>query len=205
MGALVIALCIIALSAVKVPVVVWVERAAGGRRWRPPPPRPAHGFDHLPDTLVELGRCTLEIRSRIASLESVSAEFRRSLPFLDLFFAPAVANLRLGRARWVRQARESYEIAVHELGASLAAWFDLYEEARMDGRRLPCALVGAAQAIGMALEDPRLVPQTAAQAFRIRFSESPDVDRRDAALREIDRRLADAEDSLRHGGPWIYR
>ena len=174
----------------------------GGRRKRASRIRRQPAPAHLRPGLRRLIRCGRELVAIVEQLGPITAEYRRTLPYLSLFFADRQPHVR--RDRWVVEAREEFELAVCRVARALQRWHRAYEGLDGVGDEALARAGGVPlRAVTLLREGTRL-PRDERDARRFRFCEDWEVDRLLDDLDAIadDLRAVDAALSAPAGGPY---
>jgi hypothetical protein len=203
-----IALMLVVVAVVCVPLRLWASRLRGS--WRRPAARvrrertamvlPRHLSPGL-RRMLRLGREAVEV---IDTLGPITAEYRRTLPFVSLFFAESQGAPHVCRDRWIVEAREAFAGAIGDVAGLLWRWAELAE-------RLPRREHLALQATGglpptlMGLVAGAALPRTWGQARRFRFCEDQEVDHLVAALAVVAGELRNLEATLARRATSPYR
>lgn len=143
-----------------------------------------------------------ELAAAIDDLGPVTLEYRRTLPFLSLFFADRQPHVR--RDRWVVEAREDFELGVCRVARALRRWHWAYDELDTAADEVLIRAGGVPlRAVGLLEEGTRL-PRDERDARRFRFCEDWEVDRllEDLEAIAVDLRAVDAALSAPAGGPY---
>lgn len=199
MAGLAIAVALIVVAVLSVPVPLWASRVSASFRRRRPR-RQAHeigGAGHLSKRLRELLRLGRSISEDVGALVPVAEDYRRTLPYLNLFFADVRSCLDVRSARWVVLARQDYELAVSDLARRLLAWRQALERLNEPEQMAVEAIGGAPGSVGELLDDGTRLPRTPIEAQRLRFCEAWEVERLERSLQEIADDLGNFEESLK--------
>lgn len=190
-----LALLLVAVSAV--PVRLWGSRLLGSLRPRRRPRRVvAMAPAHLAPTLCRLVRAGRHAIAAIEELLPLGAEYRRTLPYVSLFFVERSAAPHVRRDRWVVRTREDFESGVGEVARRLRAWQRSVDGLAREEHEHVDAAGPEAQVVRALLEDGTRLPRSWAEARRFRFSGDPeaaqllvDLERVAAALRDLETAL----------------
>jgi hypothetical protein len=198
-----IALALLAVAIVAVPLRLWASRLASSvRSPRRAPIRRADAPGHLAPGLRRLVRLGRELVAAVEQLRPITVEYRRTLPYLSLFFADDTPSRR--HDRWIRDSRESFEHAVSDVAIRLRRWHDVLTD--LSGSELATLLRAGGhphRALAL-LDDGTRLPKTYREARRFRFCEDWEVDRLLEDLDAIagDMRGVDAALCAETGGPY---
>ena len=202
MAGLAIALALLLVGVVCVPVRLWASRLEASSR------RTRLRFGPCPDEQAGLeglrahGRALLELTEII---EGLAPEYRRTLPYVSLFFADPRQGLHVRRDRWIVAVRQDFEAAIERLAMLLRAWsrvadtLDLRERAALD------AAGGMPRPVEVLLSEVGGLPRNTAEARRWRFCEDTELDVLTTLLDALADELHRLELELTAGGAPPYR
>lgn len=202
-----IALALIVVIIFSIPWPLWMSRiAASFRRRRRTDAAmtsvaPSHGLRPGLRRLVDAGR---RARLLIEALGPVAADYRKTLPYLNLFFADVRTSLDVKNARWVVLTRQDYELAVSDVAKLLVQWQAAADELNEPELLAVDSIGGCPTSVEALLEDGTRLPRTPIDAQRLRFCEAWEVERLEESLTRVAADLFRFEQSLldAHVGPY---
>lgn len=202
-----IAIALILVAIVSVPVPMWIAKtlASFSRRRRTALTSSgaalARSLHPGLRRLVEAGH---RARTLIDGLGPIAADYRRTLPYVNLFFADVRTCLDVRSARWVVLARQDYELAVSDLARLLLRWRHAFEALGEDEALLADAAGGGPSSVAELLDDGTRLPRSPIEAQRLRFCEAWEVERLEASLERVAADLLRFEQALVdvHVGPY---
>jgi hypothetical protein len=171
-----IALALLVVGIVCVPVRLWASRMGASLRSG----RTVEDLDAdtPPDAtglsgLRQRGRALLVLAERLRGL---APEYRRTLPYVSLFFADPRQGLHVRRDRWIIGVRRDFEAAIERFATSARAWWSAAEA--LDGRdRAALEAAGGVPApLHALLDEMGGLPRSVVEARRWRFCEETELD-----------------------------
>ena len=193
MASAAIAIALLLVAVLSVPVPLWAARVSASFRRRVRPRGDASTAD-LGALRPGLRRLVVEgrrARRLIDALGPVAADYRRTLPYLNLFFADVRTCLDVRSARWVVTARQDYELAVSDVSRLLSSWRHALAELSETERVIVDDAGGSPGSVAALLDDGTRLPRSPIEAQRLRFCEGWEVEQLEDSLERI------AEDLVR--------
>lgn len=140
----------------------------------------------------------------IEALGPVAADYRKTLPYLNLFFADVRTCLDVRSARWVVLTRQDYELAVSDVAKLLVAWQAVADDLNETELLVVDSIGGCPTSVEALLDDGTRLPRSPIEAQRLRFCEAWEVERLEASLTRVAADLFRFEQSLldAHVGPY---
>jgi hypothetical protein len=170
-----IALALLFVGVVCVPVRLWASRmGASFRRDRTIPGIDESAADST--GLEGLRQRSRELLVLVQVLRRVAPEYRRTLPYVSLFFADPRQGLHVRRDRWIVGVRQDFEATIERLAALVRAWSATAETLDARERAALDAAGGVPRPLDALLDEVGGLPRTTVQARRWRFCEETELD-----------------------------
>jgi hypothetical protein len=170
-----IALALLLVGAVCVPVRLWASRMGASLRRV----RPVESFDDEDAALTGLEGLRLRSRELLAvvqALHRIAPEYRRTLPYVSLFFADPRQGLHVRRDRWIVEVRQDFEATIERLGAVVRDWSTRLDGLDVRDRATLRAAGGVPVSLRTLLAEMGGLPRNTAEARRWRFCEDVELD-----------------------------
>jgi hypothetical protein len=196
-----IALALLIVGAVCVPVRLWASRIrVSSRRTQR---RVAPTVDERAG-IAGLRACSRDLLTVVSMLEQAAPEYRRTLPYVSLFFADPRQGLHVRRDRWIVAVRQDFETAIEELALQLRSWCSAAQGLDARERMILEAAGGVPRSLRALLRDVVGLPRNTAEARRWRFCEETELDALTRMLDELvdELRRLDLELSSRDASPY---